>query len=158
LASNLCASGTIDAGRAKAAIDYLRMLDDKMIGERGVKRRTCIDRAINVYDVVTRPAYKVMMVAGCVRLIEHRPAIDGQPPQQAGPGQMREAVVNCLVRHVGQHGGDVRQDARGADVRPAVHGFEHRDPLARDPQTGFANGRTRIHLTKLILFLNRSRL
>ena len=72
-------------------------------------------------------------------LVQRRAAVDGDPAQQPRLGQVREAVVDRLMRDPGQHRRDRTEHRRGAGVRRGIDRLEHRHALARGAQAGSAD-------------------
>ena len=120
--------------RAKTTISDFGPIDQKPFGQPCIQTGGRSDRAIYIDDQTACPANKVVMIVACACFVKHWPAIDGEAPQKASFSKVRKAIVNPLVRHIGQHGSDIDKHGRCADMRPTIHRIENGNTLARDAQ------------------------
>ena len=75
----------------------------------------------------------VMVIAdACLIAGDRAPRLDA--PQQTGPSERGQHVVDSLVADLGQLLTNVVDDRVGVSVGMTVHRLEHRDPWTGDPK------------------------
>ena len=92
--------------------------------------------AVDVGDRSARPADHVVVVVAHPRLVARHRAGGLDAAHQAGVGQRAQDVVHGLVGDVGEIVTGGPDDRVRVGVRVRVHGVQHRQPGAGDPQRG----------------------
>jgi hypothetical protein len=133
---------------AKAAVGDIYLIDQKVFGEVRVQTGCCTDCTIDVNYGVAGPTDEVVMIVSRACFVKHGPAINTETSQEAGFGEMRKTIVDCLMRHFGQNDSDVCQDGGCADMRPHLHRFQNGNALSRYPEPGIAYGIFGFHILK----------
>jgi hypothetical protein len=126
--------GAGEALRAEAPIDDLGLFDHVSVVLGCGQTGTGINGAADIGDGSTGAADHVVVVIADPRLIasDRTPRLNA--PQQTGPSEGGQHVVDGLMADLGQLLTNVVDDRVGVGVGMTVHRLEHRDPWAGDPK------------------------
>lgn len=101
----------------------------------GWRQAGCItDGTVDIADDAARPADDMVVVVADARFVAGDRAGRLDAPHQPGGRQSVQNVVDRLARYLGQAGANSSEDGLGVGVRMGMHGLEHRNAGAGDPQ------------------------
>jgi hypothetical protein len=73
----------------------------------------------------------MVVIVACARFVKHWTAVDYKPSQETRFGEMRQTIIDSLVRHFWQEHSNVCQDRGGTCVGPKCHRIENGNALPR---------------------------
>src|SRR5665647_639135 len=126
--------GVLLARGADAPVGHLGLVDDEAVGVARFQARSRAGCAVDVRDIATCSAYRVVVVVAHPRLEAGGGAGGLDPADQLGVRPGTQDVVDALRGYRAKAGADLGRQGAHVGVRVCVHLDQHGDPWTGDTQ------------------------